>query len=1043
MLKTYFVVTAILFSLLTAAKSKPTVVINEFMASNKSTIADETGAFEDWIELYNPGRKNINLSGYYLSDDPEHLTKFKIPSKTVLNKKSFVLFWASGDVSRGNRHTNFKLGASKGEYVILTAPNGVDIIDSIKFGPQTTDISYGRLPDGTPSFSFFDRATPNSSNSGSAVKKTILKPLVFSQVGAFLKAEFTLEISSPDSGVIIYYTLDGSEPDPDNLSGKTYTYKNQYQKFQNIKVGEPLTDSIVTYTYTEPIEIKDRYADDNRTSRKSSTFDSKPNYFPPAGGFLNKGTVVRAIATREDAISSDIVTETYFVGPRLLNHYTLPVVSLSIDENLLFDVDDGVYCAGTTFEKWRPTSKKIAPDNSPANWRREGRAYEYRMGFEYFNTDGQKEFGQLVGARIHGGFTRSRRRKSLRLYARSAYGQSTFNYPFFTNRTDDEFKRILLRNSGNDERNTQFRDAFIQNLVMHLPFDIQQSEAAIVFINGEYWGIHNIREWQNHHYIKRLYNIKKNELDFISERMDVKNGDSIHFTNLLEYVKENDLSDDALFAHVNTKIDIAAFTDYVIAQVFSRNTDWPTNNIKWWRKRVPYSPDAPTGHDGRWRVLAYDMDFGFGWHRGLREVNNNTLAIALTESHVGVILSNLCQNEDYKKHFVNRYADLMNTCFTPTHVKTVLDSMVAIYQPEINEHSARWRHHSGVNRWMVEVNLIQKWANKRPKHARNHLEKAFHLKGKHKLNVDITDMHRGFVSVNTIDIDPKTVGVPSAPYPWQGVYFQGVPIKLEAIPNTGYTFKEWRINGERISKNLIEINLERDTLIVAHFVTDKDIDCGTHSSHVLADKHFMFKEWDSENTAGSMPANMAFVYFNNTDPDIFANIEGFTDGAYNLSSRTRIKGLDKKGIGFINTGKKKGNPGFPGKKLGGAILYLNTENVGQAFVQFTGGTIKPGSREYSIRLQYRIGDNGNWHDLLDENDNPIEYKRQSSMDHSEIIGPHPLPTQLLGRECIQLMWRYYHTGTKNNNSNGARDFLRLDNIFISKGKMPKSPIYFD
>ncbi|MCH8546380.1 MAG: CotH kinase family protein [Cryomorphaceae bacterium] len=1022
----------------TIAQSNQNIYINELMASNDTTIADSTNAYEDWIEIYNTSAASYDLSDHYLSDDPSNLTKYQIPTNTFLVAGSYLIFWASGDASRGLHHTNFRLSASQGEYVIITAPNGIDIIDSVSFGPQRTDVSYGRYPDGSNQWAYFKAPTPGESNNTVTPKTSILEAPVFSHTGGFESSGFSLSLSAPDSGVTIYYTLDGSEPSPDNLAAKTYTYKNQYPQFANSPVGPALTDSIQTMTYSGPISIADRTTAPNKTSGKSTTFEASPNYLQTSP--INKGTVVRAIAVRADAVSSEVATETYFVGSSLQNHYSLPVVSLSIDENLLFDVDEGIYCAGTTFENWRSNTNAPARGNSPANYRWTGREHEYRMGFEYFNTQGDKEFGQLVGARIHGGFTRARRRKALRFYPRSSYGKSHFDFPFFTNRSDTKYKRLLLRNSGNDERNTQYRDAFIQNLVKHLSFDIQESEAAIVFINGEYWGIHNFREWQNRHYIKRLYNVDREELDFIGERMDVKDGDSVHFNQLLEYVSQNDLSDDSLFAHINTQMDLDNFTDYVIAQVFSRNSDWPDNNIKWWRKRVPYTPGAPEGHDGRWRWLAYDMDFGFGWHRGLNEVNQNTLQIARDEAEVGVLLRNLWPNADYRRYFINRYADLMNTCFLPSHVEGVVDSMTAIYQPEINEHAQRWRHFTGVSQWMFEVNLIKTWSTLRPEHARAHVMNEFNLADKHQLDVDVNDTLMGYVRVNTIDILEQTVGITSSPYPWSGIYFENNSIDLSAHPFPGYLFSHWEVNGATITDDSIDFYMESDSTIIAHFISDTNIVCGNQASHILADCPYIFDEWSDQSAVGTTPPNIEFVYFDETDPSDTASIAGLTSGAFDLSSRTRINGLNDEGIGFINTGNSDGNPGYPGTTLGGAVLYLNTENMNRGFVQFTAGTIIPGSRAYHLRLQYRLGDYGPWQDLLDSNGHPIEYERNANFSHSEIIGPHPLPPTLMGRECLQLMWRYHYTGQRISQNSGVRDFIRLDDIIVSEGKAPSSPI---
>src|SRR5690606_24325784 len=129
--------------------------------------------------------------------------------------------------------------------------------------------------------------------------------------------------------------------------------------------------------------------------------------------------------------------------------------------------------------------------------------------FEYFEFEEESpQVSQLVGIRIHGGASRSFPQKTLRIYARGEYGESYINYPLFpglvgrsTKEPINEFKRLLLRNSGNDYRHTLLRDAFLQRLVRHLGLDYQEYRAATVFINGEYWGLMNMRERVDNRYI--------------------------------------------------------------------------------------------------------------------------------------------------------------------------------------------------------------------------------------------------------------------------------------------------------------------------------------------------------------------------------------------------------------------------------------------------------------------------------------------------------------------------------------------------------------
>jgi len=140
--------------------------INEVMASNATTIVDNFTEYDDWIEIYNGGSVPVNLAGYYLSDDQQNLTQYQVPTDASLfvTQGNHILIWTDNDMEQGPDHTNFRLSAGDGEQVILTDPDGTTIIDQIEFGPQQTDISYGRESDGAAEWIFFNSPTPEETN---------------------------------------------------------------------------------------------------------------------------------------------------------------------------------------------------------------------------------------------------------------------------------------------------------------------------------------------------------------------------------------------------------------------------------------------------------------------------------------------------------------------------------------------------------------------------------------------------------------------------------------------------------------------------------------------------------------------------------------------------------------------------------------------------------------------------------------------------------------------------------------------------------------
>ncbi|WP_456406900.1 lamin tail domain-containing protein [Caldithrix abyssi] len=145
----------------------PALYINEFLASNDSSNADENGEYDDWIEIYNAESRPINIGGMYISDDKGDLTAWQIPTSdsaaTTIPAGGFLLLWADKQPEQGVLHVNIKL-SSGGEDIVLTAPNGTTVIDSLTFGEQTTDVSMGRLPDGSDNWVSFTNPTPGASN---------------------------------------------------------------------------------------------------------------------------------------------------------------------------------------------------------------------------------------------------------------------------------------------------------------------------------------------------------------------------------------------------------------------------------------------------------------------------------------------------------------------------------------------------------------------------------------------------------------------------------------------------------------------------------------------------------------------------------------------------------------------------------------------------------------------------------------------------------------------------------------------------------------
>ncbi len=1041
------------------------ITINEILASNSTGIEDEDGETVPWIELYNRGDDPVNLSFFGLSDDPERPWRWLLPD-TTLNSGEFLLIFASGkDRSEPGHqlHANFRVSRD-GEPLTLTDVNGQQI-DRVPPTPMPVDVSYGRYPDGADAWAYFEHPTPGTPNRMEGFDN-ILQPPAFSHEGGFYTSAFDLVLTSDSNagnrsgnssdnstfdganrnsihtsvhtsgnylspgsdGVLIRYTLDGSEPD-----------KNS-----------PL--------YTGPIHIRDRTLEPNSIS----TIPTSPEDIPLILGYkwvepadnLFKGTVVRARAFQEGSRPSSTVTHTFFVDNRGPDRYHLPVVSIATDSVHLFDYKTGIYVPGKYYDLGgdEDDEKKDEP-HLFGNYVQRGIEWERPASFELFEDTGERALAQNIGIRIHGGRSRSIPLKSLRLYARSQYGENRFYYPVFPDLPYREYNRLILRNSGQDffGRSTMFRDGFMQTLVSDLNLDTQAYRPAVVFINGEYWGIKNFRERYDEDYLARTWGVDPEYVDMLSRNMEIKAGDSLHYAAMINYIENNDPASDAVYAHIQTMMDVDNYLDYLIAQMFVRNVDWPGNNIDYWRVQTDWNPEAPPGHDGRWRWKVVDMDAGFGLMNPWRVASFDMLRHMTNDKHDGFsndpwstyLIRSLLQNEEFRTEFINRTADYLNTLFLPGHVIPLIDRFEDHLEPVIEEHIDRWGQIQSKNHWHQNVERLRDFAQNRPGYVYKHVRDFFDLPGTYRLSVDVSGLQMGRVQVNNVMIDEQTPGTADreSPWPWNGTYFMEIPLKIVARPYHGHRFSHWE-QYEPLSPDEVEfysstasITLVSDSDIALRAVfasiTDSETDELIPSAYRLSHGPYHFHYWPADAEPGSWPDHMAFQYMKDPEPGLHSPAAGFTSGAYDLESRTRINGLGEDGFAFINTSSREGNPGYPGRRLGAAVLALDTRDMKNIRVSWTGGTVQPNSRVYHLRLQYRINGEGAYRDVMDEWGDPVEYRRHHETGHSYRFENIRLPAVAENKPYVELHWKYYFTGEQVSTDSGARAQLRVADIVVT------------
>lgn len=647
---------------------------------------------------------------------------------------------------------------------------------------------------------------------------TVIEAPQFSHASGFYPEEFTLKITHSDPSAKIYYTLDGSTPDPNNLKGSTFKYKNHYAQPPNKPSGELLEMEYRTYPYVKPLHIKDRTFEPDRISQISTTLDPKPKYLPKPTGilkkkYLYKGTPVRAIAIQNER-KSTIAEGIFFIGDRA--QFTLPIINITVPEKALFDYEEGIFVAGKDYDDWL-IGKLEGDYAATANWGRRGvdtQAYLYFI-------DGNGTVEAPVDIRTHGGWTRTTRNKSIRIYPRKEYTPKGIEYDIFNDGSILGFSRIILRNAGNAVSRDYMVDAVLQRAFTDLNFGTQRYRPAVTFINGEYNGVLNIRDRQDHYNLQALYNIPNRKVDILKNNRSVKRGDAEHWHLFEKFIREESSTSPTFFKGLKQQIDLKSYIDYYAAQIYIANTDWPGNNIRWWRyKGDNKEPMTATGYtDGRWRWLMYDVD---GAGRGAGNIPDkgkydfNMLQFATAENGPEwpnpewstSILRKVLQNPEFRELFITRFSDLLNSTFRSKRIIAIIREAEAAIAAEMPQQVARWKEPKSMRRWYKSINRLASFFYKRPKYQWQHLEEFFNLEGRYQVNVamalaDATPKegeNLGRIQLNTLTLGEPKPQNPDVTYtnlalPWQGDYFKNLPLVVEAIPAEGYQFSHWEVEG--------------------------------------------------------------------------------------------------------------------------------------------------------------------------------------------------------------------------------------------------------
>lgn len=507
---------------------------------------------------------------------------------------------------------------------------------------------------------------------------------------------------------------------------------------------------------------------------------------------IGSNTVVRARCFEEELIDSDIVTHTYFIGEQS----TLPVLSFSMPPEL----------AGSFPFKT-----------------------ETETHVEYFDLERDQRISQDIGTRITG-LVGIHPMRSFSLYARGDYGEKRLNHRFFGDKVLDEFKNLVLRNGGyQDYSFTYMRDGLIQSFIKnYLDLEYQSYQPVVVYKNGSYHGLMNLREKQNEFYIENNTGIDKDEIDMLEYQteppIEVLAGNSLHFDEMMAFINDSDFRVQSNMDFLETQMDVKNFLDYYMLQIYCANADWPDKNTKIWR---------PKETGGKWRWIVFDVDYGYGFRFPV-ETNmyeylyNTEEPFYHNRPWVTVIFRKIMENEGVRSYYLQRFNGLLNTAFHPDRAVEIVDSLKAQIEPEMERHIEKWGALKygipSLDIWQDYCDVLYDFAVRRPEIARRNMLEFYEVGETVTIAMQ---SEGGSIYINDL---ASCKGLAN------GVYFKNIALKIRAVPNPGYEFVDW-LNIPGIQPSTMYFTPVSDTNIVAVFQPIyKNILEGTFSNNtVLSD----------------------------------------------------------------------------------------------------------------------------------------------------------------------------------------------------------------
>lgn len=530
---------------------------------------------------------------------------------------------------------------------------------------------------------------------------------------------------------------------------------------------------------------------------------------------INRTTTLRAILfDQENRAVSQLISHDFFIEAK----HKLPIVSLVTDPDNLWDEESGIYVEG-----------------NHQNYLQRGSKWQRPATFTFYEPDSKSFYKKEIGIRMHGGHSREVPQRAFRLYSSMDNPNDLFEYPFFKDYEITKFNTLILRSSGNDWWRAYLRDPIITRLVAKgTDLDYMAVRPVVLYLNGEYWGLYFLRDRFDREYLHQKYKIDQSQIslldipsDYLSREQLVLPKDNLSkedaklFNQLLEGVAS--CADCGGYSHYDQYISMSHLIEYYIYQFYFYNVDWPFNNVNIWRynnslvsKDPQLSRHFSDGQDGRFRFYIYDLDSTFANTSNTSELVAES---AKNSAYSKFIIDqfpfkNLFNNPTFLENYLNQTANLLNTTLSSESVISEIDNLVDEINDEMPRQIERWKdERSNINNyqfvqsmdeWQHEIQLIKDFAIFREDGFKEINLDQFHdflIKNQMvKLNVSVSENNAGSIKIHNHIFKPEEL-------PFEGEYFPGFYINLEALPDKGYNFSHWEGDVVENEKNSAKIRV--------------------------------------------------------------------------------------------------------------------------------------------------------------------------------------------------------------------------------------------